>query len=64
MAIANQATSPSRRNERFPVVDLAAVVAGEERAIERAIERAAADVRAACDDIAFFSIRNTVCHGR
>ena len=60
MAIANQATSPSRRNERFPVVDLAAVVAGE----ERAIERAAADVRAACDDIAFFSIRNTVCHGR
>ena len=54
MSTASEVTASKPGAERFPIVDLGPVVAGE----EGAIERAAAEVRAACEDVAFFSVRN------
>lgn len=54
MPTASQVAASRLGVERFPIVDLGPVVAGE----DGAIERAAAEVRAACGDVAFFNIRN------
>ena len=46
--------SPVIGQRKFPVVDMADVIAGK----AGAVERAGAEVRAACNDVAFFFVKN------